>query len=264
MMLGGMGIALMTTLPFFFAPSPLWSFGLLAGGYASGLALASWGYFLKAFTPNSKRLKTCADVLILSNILMVIINVVAIEMSPFLGLTMVILCLLLGMIFTWKLAVDPKQREQGKERGRADGQLRKSLLLLSTFITILTVNSGLMYEVINPAFVHLAALTSWYWAVPYIAALCIMGNLPTGIKHANMLYAGMTMMVGAFLGFMLLGRNTVDYLVVDTLMLAACGVFDLQVEYLGEMLDYTENPSTVLGMGLSANVLGVLAAVLSA
>jgi DNA-binding CsgD family transcriptional regulator len=116
-----------------------------------------------------------------------------------------------------------------------------------------------MYEVINPAFVHLAALTSWYWAVPYIAALCIMGNLPTGIKHANMLYAGMTMMVGAFLGFMLLGRNTVDYLVVDTLMLAACGVFDLfWWSILGEMLDYTENPSTVLGMGLSANVLGVL------
>jgi DNA-binding NarL/FixJ family response regulator len=42
-------------------------------------------------------------------------------------------------------------------------------------------------------------------------------------------------------------------------MLAACGVFDLfWWSILGEILDYTENPSTVLGIGLSANVLGVL------
>lgn len=258
-MLGGMGISLLTTLPFFFAPSPLWSWGLIVGGYASGWALASWGYFLKAFTPKNERLKTCADVLILSNITMVIINVVAIKISPFLGLTVVILCLPLGMIFTWKLAADWKQQEQEKVRRRAQGDLRKPLLLLCMFSAILTINSGLMYEVVNPAFVHLTSLTSWYWAVPYIASLFIMRNLPAGIKHGRMLYAGMAMMVGAFIGFMLLGRNTLDYLVVDTLMLAACGVFDLfWWSILGEMLDYTENPSTVFGMGLSANVLGVL------
>jgi DNA-binding CsgD family transcriptional regulator len=127
------------------------------------------------------------------------------------------------------------------------------------FSTILTINSGLMYEVINPAFAHLTTLTSWYWAVPYIAALYIMRNLPAGVKHAKMLYTGMAMMVGAFIGFMLLGRKALDYLVIDTLMLAACGVFDLfWWSILGEILDYTENPSTVLGIGLSANVLGVL------
>ncbi len=41
------------------------------------------------------------------------------------------------------------------------------------------------------------------------------------------LYIGMAMIIGAFICFMLLGRNTSDYLTVDTLMLGACGIFDL-------------------------------------
>ena len=58
---------------------------------------------------------------------------------------------------------------------------------------------------------------------------------------------------------MLLGRSTSDYLMVDTLMLGACGIFDLfWWSILGEMLDYTDNPAKVFGSGLSANVVGVL------
>ncbi|HHT89994.1 MAG TPA: LuxR family transcriptional regulator, partial [Firmicutes bacterium] len=55
-MLLGMGTSFVATIPFFFAPSPLWFLGLIVGGYASGVALAAWGYFLKAFTPQQERL----------------------------------------------------------------------------------------------------------------------------------------------------------------------------------------------------------------
>ncbi|NLD99315.1 MAG: helix-turn-helix transcriptional regulator, partial [Fibrobacter sp.] len=62
-----------------------------------------------------------------------------------------------------------------------------------------------------------------------------------------------------FISFMLLGRNASDYLIVDTLMLGACGIFDLfWWSILGEMLDYTDNPAQIFGIGLSANVFGVL------
>lgn len=48
-------------------------------------------------------------------------------------------------------------------------------------------------------------------------------------------------------------------LVVNTLMLSAFGIYDLfWWSILGEMLDYCENPSMVFGIGLSANVMGVL------
>ena len=67
------------------------------------------------------------------------------------------------------------------------------------------------------------------------------------------------MIIGALISFMLLGRTTSDYLIVDTLMLGACGIFDLfWWSILGEMLDYTNNPAQPFGIGLSANVFGVL------
>ena len=258
-MLLGMGTSFVATIPFFFAPSPLWFLGLIVGGYASGVALAAWGYFLKAFTPQQERLKTCADVLIISNVIMVAINVLTFKLSPFVGLTVVMLSLFLGTVFTWSIRIGGEHGQDKQARARSTEQMRNAFLLLCVFIAVLTVNSGLMYQVINPAFSHLPELTVWYWAVPYIMALLVMRHLPSKIKHSRMLYAGMAMMIGAFIGFMLLGRNALDYFAIDTLMLAACGVFDLfWWSILGAMLDYTANPSMVFGVGLSANVLGVL------
>lgn len=56
-----------------------------------------------------------------------------------------------------------------------------------------------------------------------------------------------------------LGRGPAAYFVVDTLMMSACGIYDLfWWTMLGEMLEYGSNPSRILGIGMSANVLGVL------
>ena len=116
-----------------------------------------------------------------------------------------------------------------------------------------------MYQVINPNFDHLSGLTSWYWAVPYIVALLIIRNLPLKTNRSRILYVGMVMIMGAFISFMLLGRSISDYIIVDTLILGACGIFDLfWWSILGEMLDYSNNSAKVFGLGLSANVLGVL------
>lgn len=116
-----------------------------------------------------------------------------------------------------------------------------------------------MYQVINPAFDHLTSLVSWYWAVPYILALVILRFLPLSRKRSPVLYVGMGMIMVAFISFMLLGRRGTDYLIVDTLMLGACGIFDLfWWSILGEMLEHTNNPAKIFGIGLSANVLGVL------
>lgn len=258
-MFSGIGISLATTIPFFFDPSLLWSIGLVLGGFASGAALAAWGYFLKALTPKKERLRTCADVLICSNIMMVVINFLSTQVSPLLGLLVVMFSLSLGMVCSWNLNVMTEVRQSVTRTWGATENVRSALFLLCLFIAVLTINSGLMYQVINPAFEHLNSLTSWYWSVPYILVLLVLRNLPGRAKHSILLYVGMAMMVGAFICFMFLTRNYLDYLVIDTLMLAACGVFDLfWWSILGEMLDYTENPSQVFGVGLSANVLGVL------
>lgn len=257
-MLAGMGLCIVATIPFFFAPSVLWMVGLLVGGFASGCSVASWGHFLKTYTPKNERIKTSADVLIYSNIIMIGVNVITIHLSPYVGLAFSVLCLLLGIVFTLALPVQSEASSPGQSISKGNRDIWKPLLLLCLFIVIITINSGLMYQVMNPAFQHLTGLVSWYWAIPYILALVLMRNLPQTSRRAMVLYAGMAMIMGAFVSFMLLGRNTFDYLVVDTLMLGACGIFDLfWWSILGEMLDYTNNPTRVFGIGLSANVLGV-------
>ena len=259
MVLGGIGLCLAATVPFFFVPSALWAGGLIIGGYTSGCAVAAWGYFLKAFTHKNERIKSCADVLIYSNLLMIAVNVVAMNKSPFIGLSLAMLCLVIGMASIWMLPAGQENEQNQTIKKKTHGSIKNPLTLLCLFVFIITINSGLMYQVINPAFEHLTGLVSWYWAVPYIVALAIMRNLPMKAKRSRILYIGMAMIMGAFISFMLLGRKTSDYLIVDTLMLGACGIFDLfWWSILGEMLDFTDNPAQTFGIGLSANVFGVL------
>lgn len=258
-MASGMSVCLLSTVPFFFTPSAFWLAGLIVSGYAGGCAVAAWGYFLKAFTPKNERIKPCADVLILSNIIMIGINVVAMNASHFIGLVLTMLCLVIGAVFTWCMPTDETISWKSENEKKLPGNLKKPMTILFLFVAIITVNSGLMYQVINPAFKHLTGLVSWYWAVPYIIALAIMRNLPMRAKRSLMLYVGMTMIMGAFICFMMMGRGAAEYFVIDTLMLGACGIFDLfWWSIIGEMLDYAKNPVKVFGIGLSANVFGVL------
>ena len=258
-MLGAMGLCLAATVPFFFAPSALWMGGLIAAGLFGGCAVAAWGYFLKAFTPKNARMQSCADVLIFSNMLMIAINVLARSRSPLIGLGLSLLCLALGMVFIGLMPLKTVNEQTKSVRSKAQRKIMPALLLLCLFVFIITINSGLMYQVINPAFAQLTGLVSWYWAVPYIVTLAIMRNLPQKAKRSRILYLGMAMIMGAFISFMLLGRNSADYFVVDTLMLGACGIFDLfWWSILGQMLDHSKNPALPFGIGLSANVFGVL------
>ncbi|MDD3766654.1 MAG: response regulator transcription factor [Eubacteriales bacterium] len=260
---GGLLVSFFVTIPFYFVPTVLWFAGLIFVGYISGCAVAAWGYFLKAFTPTNQRIKTCADVLIYSNLLMIAVNMTAIHLSPFWGLVGAQFCLVIGIIFSLMLPdnvsrnTDCMQKEKTKNV-QCSG-IKNPLLLLCLFVFVITINSGLMYQVFNPAFAHLTDLVSWYWAVPYIAALAVIRNFPQGANRSKILYVGMAMIMISFISFMLLGRNGYDYLVVDTLMLGACGIFDLfWWSILGEMLEYTENSALVFGVGLSSNVAGVL------
>ncbi|TCK59496.1 helix-turn-helix domain-containing protein [Seleniivibrio woodruffii] len=254
--LAGMAVCFIITVPFFFPPNFLWIAALAAGGYASGCAVAAWGYFLKAFTPANRRIKTCADVLIFSNLLMIIINITAVQVSHYAGLVLSLIFVGSGMLLIRRL---PAEQVLSEKRPAPVWDTRKPMVVLFLFVFIITINSGLMYQVMNPAFGHLSSLTSWYWSVPYIGALLIMRNLPDRVKRFVVLYIGMGLIILSFILFMVLGRGVADYLAVNTLMLGACGIFDLfWWSIIGEMMEHTENPAKTFGINLSANVLGIL------
>jgi len=191
---------------------------------------------------------------------MIPLNMAAIHLSPRIGLALSMLALSGAFIFALRLPT-------GNDAAPGDTAVAKeepvniagSLALLCLFILVITINSGLMYQVINPAFAHNEWLTSWYWAIPYVVAVYAMRNPALKTNRTYMLYVALAMIGFSFIAFVFLDRSAMSYLVVNTLMLGACGIYDLfWWSILGEMLDFCKNPATVFGIGLSANVLGVL------
>ena len=261
---------------FFFPPSFLWTAALLAAAFLSGACVAACGFYFKACFPKNERYKAIADVLIFSNVLMILLHMAAIHLSPQAGLGCAMLALCAAFLFALRLPEAAHAREAPPEpkppvppasgqaaappgQGGMHDSVAVPLAFLCLFVVIVTTNAGLMYQVISPAFANLEWLASWYWAAPYIAALFVMRNLPRTTDRAYILYVAIAMFGFAFIAFHLLGRSWADYLLINTLLLGACGVYDLfWWSILGEMLELGKNPAKILGFGLSANVLGVL------
>lgn len=250
-------VCIIGTSVFLFQPSFLWDFSLIISSFAAGASVAAWAYYFKELTRTEERLKMAADGLIFSNVLMVVINIVSVNLTPYAGLIFSMILLLLALVFSLKLPITAVS-QYGNEKVIDKINIVKPLLLLCVFILIATINSGLMYQVINPYFAHLDVIVSWYWALPYIGAIFIMRNISAS-KRIYMLYVAIAMIGLGFISFLIMNSSIVSYIVIDTLILAAFGIYDLfWWSVIGEMLDYSSNPSRLLGMGLTFNVSGVL------
>ena len=113
------------------------------------------------------------------NLLMILLNMTAVHVCPGRrGWHCPMLMLLAAFILAFRLpAHDPDAGAVSvlaptDERDRPS--VGSALTLLCLFILVITVNSGPMYQVVNPAFAHHTWLTSWYWAVPYIVAVYVL------------------------------------------------------------------------------------------
>lgn len=260
LMLYSIALCIIASSIFFFPPSRLWNIALILSSFVKAASVVAWSFYFKSGTPKNERIKTAADALIYTNILMILLNMAAIHFAPHLGLGLSILMLGGAFIFALMLpengeSIHPPPSEQ---RENSTG-IFKPLVILCLFIVVITINSGLMYQVVVPAFGHLKRFASWYWAVPYIIALYIMKNLPQKIKRSYILYVAIAMIGMSFVFFMTFDRSALSYFAINTLMLGAYGVFDLfWWSILGEMLDLSEKPASIFGIGLSANVIGVL------
>ena len=244
---------------FFFQASFLWIVALLCIAFCVGLWNGCWGFFYKACSLSNQRMRTVAASMAGSTTLMIGLNMAAIHLRPWIGLFLAMLCLAASLYFTVRLPKESTENETLSPDSLSRLSVRKPLTLLCLFILTITLTSGLMFQVVNPAFAHLTILTSWFWAVPYIVAIIVVARLPKTINHGYVLYVALAMIGFGFLMFMLLDYSAGSYLIVNTLLLGAFGIMDLfWWSILGEMLDYHQNPSRIFGIGLAVNVTGVL------
>ena len=256
-------VCLSGSLIFYLPFSMLWYMAIIAVAYFASLFLASWGYYFKTNFNSEERFRTAAEVLIYSNILMIGINVLTVSTSAEIGLAVTILALAGTLPFLFRLESNSSEKVSNKTNApglpRRIPVISKPFIFLCVFILIITINSGLMYQVVNPAFAHYKLLTAYYWAIPYILTIFILRNLSSRINKAYILYIAIAMIGLSYILFMWLDRSATSYLVINTLMLGAFGVCDLfWWSILGSYLDYHDNAAKVLGVGLSMNVLGVL------
>lgn len=245
---------------FFFAPSVLWYIALFVIAFFSGNWIASWGFYLKKSSPKKQRVKTVSFVLIVSAAIMILINMIATYISVYLGLGIDVLILISISVLSLQLP-EPKEYapKPANKSIKMSSDLKKVFVFLCLFIAVITINSGLMFQVVNPAFAGIQWFTSWYWAVPYILAILVLRNNLHKINRSYVLYTAIAMMGLSFIAFIALDRSVTSYLIVNTLLLSACGIYDLfWWSLLGELLELKENPVMIFGTGLAANVFGVL------
>ncbi len=244
-----------------FPYSPLWVLSVGLMSLLAGFCVASWSFWFLSETVKNERLQIAADILIYSNVVMILCNVIAENASATIGLVLSIALITLATVLSQMLPDRPEGTIKGKEPFKIENYIapKKPFSALYLFVTIITINSGLMYCVVGPAFEHLTLLTSWYWAVPYIAALVVMKKLQKGTNRQYCLTVAIAMIGASFVFFAILDRSALSYIIIDTLMLGACGICDIfWWSILGEMLDFSKNPPRMLGMGLSANILGII------
>lgn len=245
------------TLVFFGSYSFLWDIILITSSFVAGIYVASWGYFCKVYTTPQNRIVVIAFALIYSNVLMLMINFSAANISLYLGLAFAVLCLLISLFLFSRAPLPIEKLSKGL---KSDPRIiRRVIRVLYLFIMILTITAGLMYEVINPTFAHHISFVSWYWAVPYIFAILFLVRTTSKVNKAYVLYIAIALIGFSFLAFMTLNQSLGSYLIVNSMMMFAFGVCDLfWWSIIGELFDYVENPARLMGACLSANILGIM------
>ena len=240
---------------------------LLLMAYCSGIFVTAFGQPLQEMIPSSQRFTTVVDVLIFSNLLMIAIDVVTVAWHIIPGKILALLLLIIamaGLIVLGPAFASLETVEKRKDsfikndKTAAPPSLLRPFAWLCLFIILITLNSGVMYQVVTPTFAHLPLLTSFYWAIPYIAALVLLRTMPKKANRSNTLYVALAMMGLGYLFYGLLPANAASFLLIYTLMLGALGVFDMfWWSLMASFLDYSKRPAMILGVGLASNVFGI-------
>lgn len=217
-------LCIVGSLLFLFKSGLLWHISLILISFFAGVSVAAWGFYYKCFTVSNERIKTIADGLIYSNFLMLILNMIAVNVSAYIGLFISIIFLILALIINEKLYIEEKISNNTEKIFKNEKtSFIKVFSFLCIFIIIITINSGLMYQAINPKFEHLKNLVSWYFAIPYIIAIFVIKKLSKKINRSYILFTGIAMMGLAFILFMILDTSVLSYYIVNTFLLGSFG-----------------------------------------
>jgi len=250
----GLSLALSIFVPFISVEA--WIYIMPLVSYLTGIIIASHGHMIKSYISPEYRVNAVVNFLIYGNIVLIAAHIFANNTSPIISFIFIEALLTIALFAAIKINTDEKHTqyivlEEGKE------SIIKDYWIFFLFIFIITINSGIMFQVIYPYFGDFQLLTSIYTNIPYIAAIYLLSRFYKGNKF-YFLYIGLALWGVTFILFAFTGQTSFSFIVICSVMLFACGIFDLfWWSIMANNFDNVKNPASLFGLGLSINVLGV-------
>ena len=247
-------VCILGTVAFFFPSYTTWMITLIACSTLAGVCITASGQFLRSISYEN-RFRTVALILINISALKMVINNIALLISIQAAAAFTIIMLAAAWLLTIKAGIQESitsERQFNKKAGI------KALVLLFLFIAVISIDFGIMTQVINPKY-DSSAFSSWYWLLPYAGAAIIMMRLRNSEDRGIMLYVAVGMMGLGFLLSLSLDYSVSSYLIVNTVMMGAWAISDVfWWSILVEMLEMVKNHAAILSVGFSGVMIGVL------
>ncbi len=254
--LTGIGSSIVLSLFIPFVSAEIWTYIIPLVSFLTGIVITANGYMIKSYIPSESRTKIAADLLIYGNIVLIAAHIFANNTKPLISFTFIEILLIGAFILAFKIDTDEKLVRQPivEPEGKS---VFKTYWILFLFIFVITINSGIMFQVIYPYFSEFEILTSIYTNVPYIIAIYLLSRSLNNNKF-YFLYIGLALWGVTFILFAVLEQTALSFLLICSVMLFAAGIFDFfWWSIMLNSFDSVENPSSLFGFGLAVNVLGV-------
>lgn len=233
----------------------LWVLIIPAVSYLTGCVVSSSAHFLKGAIPIEERSQTVVKLLIYGNVVLVVSAVLAINLHAMISFLVIQAALVVSLYATYRIDTTKERMMPLMPSGQRS--VFQTFWILFVFIFVITINSGIMFQVIYPYFASFELLTSLYTNLPYILAIYLLYRY---LKHNKffILYVGLALWGLTFILFAFVPATEWGFVIICSLMLFAAGIFDLfWWSIMAANLDHVKNPASLFGLGLSLNVLGV-------
>lgn len=252
--------ALLGTASFMILPVTFWLPSLCILAFTGGVFAPAWGSFYFTGINPIDRGRVVSDVLIIGNFILTASAVLSTFISAVSGLLFCNLILLftiwavhqLDPMFTVHAAPDTISRNDPPKT------FRIPFSLFLGFIFLISLTSGIMFQVVYPYFSAYPMLSSIYTNLPYMVALYLMRSMPQTRNKNFTLYLGMSILGLSYVLLAFMDMSVMKFFLVMTPMLAACGIFDyFWWRTIGDLCPYGSTPAKVVGLSLFVNVFGV-------
>lgn len=249
--------ALGTSIAIALFPVVFWIFMLPPLSFIAGTGMGLYGYLVKAHVPRKRWSLVAPDVMILACLVVIGAHILVNFLSAWLAFIFAEMAL--AMAITSLARVDPSTAYGYRSRAEIVKNPARTFAILYLFIFIVTINAGIMFHVIYPAFAAYERLASIYLNLPYVASIAFFSHFYKGNKF-NVLFIGLSLWGVALIIFDYLPLTPVSFMVLASCMMFASGIFDLfWWTIFTTSFGYVKKPSLMFGTILSVNVFGSLA-----